>query len=183
MGSAFTQWLAGHCYDELKLWIYDITHRFHRQYGGEFTEHLSQANFIFVQSLENYEPGRSSLTYYLSQKIWHGLLDANKTQWRRHNKHPLVSLDTSWETGSLSYAYAYPASTFLTDLSDEITRDARKVVRKILNPDKTLVGMLLRREGYMVERRALMAYFQFKYKWTERRIENAFWSIQQALKA
>lgn len=171
--SRLQQWLDTETYNDVRGWIQTIVSKFQRKYGGDYYELLAEANFLFALHLKDYDPERSSLTYFLEQRIRGGLIDYNKKKW----KHPEAYIEELHPSTFISRRQ----HTFLVDLLDSIGRDARTVVQKILQPDPILMMILQRKDGLRAARRGLREYFNSKHSWSQDRIDDAFWDLTVSL--
>ena len=185
MLSALQRYFMEETYDDVRLWIFDIVHQYAKRYGGDFHELIGEANYLFVVNLPEFDPAKGSLTNFLRLKIWYGLQDTDK-RGKRHKdwKQELSIEDFPNEEWMLKYVkpcFSHRALEFMLDLFSTIGEDGRQVVSSLLYPDEKLAKILLSKNGWRIERRALRDYLSKYHKWDEDRIDDAFWSITQAL--
>jgi hypothetical protein len=156
--------------------IYKTAKAFARRYGKrDFSEVLSEANYYYQVAYRDWDYRRGVLfSTYLTNKIWHGLLDSNKIVQRRHKLCPRVEMPYNLCAPILS---DFDLEDFLLDLSE----DGRTLTLAVIScgpewfirygPDRTI--MRNPRKGVRDLLRSL--------GWKSCRIDKAFNEVKEAL--
>ncbi len=173
-------------YEDVRKLIYFKAKQFYMRFGGEFEEIVGQALLIYIQASLKFKFRHGiAFSAYISRQIWKGLIDYHKKLWLR----PQPYLEDMITQKIISIpSYSDRAIWFRVDLNDSITRDARFIVKIVLDPDSELRNILLRtkgkhkKKGHRVERRALREYLIKKRNWTEGKVDSAFMKLQKALR-
>ena len=167
------QYVAECAYEDMRGLITEVTKRFIKKHGGDFYEHLAEANYRFAIALDDYDPNRAQFTTFIWHRIYGGLCDYRKRRWRKPELYIEELVEHDW---SIRKNY-----NFLVDFMDMLDKDARIVVRHVMQPDLTLRMILDQKQGLRAARRGLREYLRLKYRWGYNRIDDAFWDITSAL--
>jgi hypothetical protein len=167
-------------YEDNKSLIFHLARKFYLRFGGELDEIIAQAIYLFIVASQRYKRrAGAKFSSWVSTRIWGGLIDFHKNRW----KHPQPLLEDLITNKIIVEPYYSDRTVrFMTELWDMIGEDARLVVKYVLEPpDQSLKGMLLRRTGKRVERRAIRKYLTHKKGWSHDRVDDSFWDLRKAL--
>lgn len=137
-------------YERHSKFIRKLTSKFYSRYGGDWEELHAEALWWFVKACQTWKASRGPLNKHISFRIWTGLLELRRTKARQQ----LLDIEDA-PTESIARH-----STSFIDLYDELSDDAKTVVRHVLRPDLDLALMMGTREGFRAERRALREYLK-----------------------
>lgn len=170
-------------YSDVHKLIFSQVKKFYYQFGGDFEELVGQALLIFIVQGKRWNTRRGSqFSTWMMNKIWRGLIDANKKRWR--HPEPYIE-DLIAEKLWSSPTYSDRGTRFRVELYDRIGEDAQQVVDLILRPKQEVLlkYIFAKTEGKKTERRALRRYLTLYKKWPDKRVDNAFWEIQSAIRS
>lgn len=178
MKSTFRRDILTETYRDMQMLVAGAAWDFWRTYGGDIDDLMAQANLIFVDAFDTYDPGRSKLTTWLTFKIRKGLLrymiNENRQELRR------VQIDDV-------FIETHPASNkdfSVMEMLDEMEQDAHIVLQLFLETPRDIMVSILngnrRTDHAQAHMRRRLKNRLRQMGWTMRRIKEAFEEIREA---
>lgn len=164
-------------FEDTQVALLNAVRRFQRRYGGDMDELIAQANLLFLQAYERYDPARGSFTAYVGFYVYRQLIEGiRKTLMRRARCRP-VDIDPD----SLTTAND---PTRLVDLMASLSPDAATIVQLILKTPPDLL-LILREQRYNTTSavKSCVREMLADAGWVSDRITNGFTEIESALQS
>lgn len=149
-------------YDSVSKLVYYVTHKFHKQFGGDLTELQSEAHEHYTVAATKYDPQRSKYSTWIHYYIWYGLLKTYKRTKQRQITASQLPKDIIAPTH-------FNLKTFLEGLSNE----SKQVAHFALTS-------LNKRRGKHSKRRTIVNVLQH-LGWSGQQIAKSFREIREAL--
>jgi hypothetical protein len=161
-------------YADLRLLVYQLTHRFARRYHIEFEDLISESHVIFVKACQRYDPtGGMSISSWVYSKLWWGLIDHMKREMRHHLAHRHENIDDHQHIES-----GREAPDFLIGVRNELNFDASAIISLIVNANNDLAIVCkwnnVRRKGGF--KKAIKEHL-YDMGWTREEVKQSFKDI------
>lgn len=158
---------AEQAYEKLKGLIYRLVHNFHRQFGGDFDEMVSEANWIFLKAVRDYDPNRGAqLITYVYTKVYWGLRDTlKKRDGYLGGDHHFRKKHLTMDRLSIS------DRTSIGERLNRLSEEAAAVVN---------IALFIRGSSPTAKRRHLIEILR-EYGWAAEEILDCFNEIKEAL--
>ena len=165
-------------YEDTRLLLYDICHKFRRRYGGNFDDLMSEANLHFMAAYETYDPTKGSkFTTWARFRIWICMLETVRSKMRRA-KNPNRPQQEYRDLNTLAAQAKFDIESFVSDLSE----DASRVVGLVMDSPQDILYSIRSLGGHSPSniKKALLEYLK-DLGWSVSRIKESFLEIKQAL--
>jgi DNA-directed RNA polymerase specialized sigma24 family protein len=167
-------------YEDVRLLVYRIVHKFAACYGFTFDDLITHAHLAYVKAYEAYTtskpaPGKKKAKFSSFMYFWVTtdlITYVNKEKRHRHNE-----LEESMVEG-----YTPDARPFLEQLEEELSEDASLVVRLVLDTPEEFSATChwCAAKNPIGMRRSVSEYLK-NHGWARERIEEAFLEIRQII--
>lgn len=160
-------------FEQVRLLVYRVTHKFASRYNLPFDELLSVSHYAFVKAYHRFKPRRGAqLSSWVYSRVTTNLQDYIETEFKHGNHDELREELCGMEDHD----------SFRVELLSRLHPDARVVVRLVLDaPDDFATLLRWKRVRTRREvRRALREQLEL-LGWDDDRIAIAFDDVQQAL--
>lgn len=159
-------------YKEVASKIDNVACKFWKCYGGDLEYLKAEARFHFIKAYGNYAlEWETPFENYVSFYVWKQLLETTRTEAKRKarlgRRHDAYEIDI-----------ASQSNTLVENLVQELSDDARYVVRLITSPDG--LPDVLQSKNYLGVRKNLKK-FLITEGWTTNRVDHVFQEIGDAL--
>lgn len=156
-------------YEDLKNLLYHTAHKFQSTYGGDFDELMSISNLAFVKAYNSYTSSMGAMTTWVRFCAWHAMLHerTNETKARR----------TRQEDKETKTVRPNP----LVDILDELSEDAKRIVRLVLTTPPELQELIESSGGNVRRIKPILSSYLQSIGWGRRQIELSFAEIKEAL--
>jgi len=119
--------IISEAYEDLRLMVFNIAHRFSAKFKIPFEDMLGQAHVIFIQQMDRYDPAHGAkLGTWIFSKVTWGLMSWMRTELRHWHLDDADELDEEASNAD---------SRFLVEIVSELSDDARAVVQLILDAE------------------------------------------------
>lgn len=154
-------------YEKLKGLVYRLTHDFQGQFGGDFDELLSEANWIFLKAVRDYDPFHGAkLITYVYTKVYYGLRSTlGPNHYVRYGPRTLQRKHTP-----ITHVAASP-KTSLGEKLNRLSEEAAAVVR---------IALFIREKTSSSKRTRLIEIL-CEYGWAAEEILDCFNEIKEIL--
>lgn len=161
-------------YASIELLLHNITHKFSAQYQLPYNDLLSYVHSIYPTIVERYNPTKGT-------KFSTWVAFATRMSLITHTKKELRHM--GYEEINEEICGSECQSTFLIDLLEDISDDARYIVNIILNEKRSLSRMMQRKNVKQSKRylKVLTMYLRDRMGWSSARIEDAISCITKSL--
>lgn len=166
-------------YEDLQKIVYKTAWGFWRFYGGDIDDLIAQANLIFIDAFDSYNPEHGAkLSTWVASSIWWRLLDYMRkgNGNRPHTQIDKVSAET-FPTTNENFS--------VIELLDEMTQDAHIVLQLFFEtPRDVVVDLLNTKERMDYVQRAMQNRLMNRLRqmnWSVRRIKEAFNIVKKAI--
>lgn len=178
MNSRLRKDILTETYKDMQKLIAKAAWNFWNVYGGDIDDLMAQANLIFIEAFDDYDPSRSSkLTTWLTHKIRWGLLDYMRC---RNIYEPHIPIDDE-------FVETYSASNdgfSVMELLDEMEQDAHIVLQLFLEiPKEVMLDVLDSKQRVDHVRACMRNRLKNRLRqmgWTVKRIKTTFEEIKEA---
>lgn len=119
-------------YHDVKSLLDSIVKQHRVRYGGHYDDLRADANSLFVEAYDNYDPEQGDFFHWIKYFVWIKLLYARRIQLKRSKKYCTCDLDTVPTND--------PAYFDLEDFIGGLSQDAGKVVKLAVNPPQRIQG-------------------------------------------
>ena len=169
-------------YPAVERLIHDIAWKFNSRYGGDIEELIAEANFLYMLAKDNYDESKAEFTTWLYCKVWYGLLNFI----RREYRHIHMSIESLEDKEGNEFVDNIPDKTkpfSLLELIDELPDDTAFIVRLLFNAPKRFGTIALKRGSKPRNVRAgLREYLHKELGWTDLQVKKSFTEIRDVLK-
>jgi len=149
-------------YADVERLIVGVVANFHRKFGGDWGELMSDANLAFMQALKGYDPAKAKFTTWCQNTLQFVLRDRLRTH--RRPEVPVVHVE---DPGALAAA---PEPFNLRKFAQNLGPDALTALRVALGAD-----------GPPERRKAALVRWLEEAGWCAARIAESFTEIADAL--
>lgn len=164
-------------YEDVKLLIFGAVWKFCGGYGGNVDDLISQANLIFIDAFDSYDPSKGAkFTTWLTWKIKKGLLD-----YMRKERVYVTDIHISNE-----FIEEYPAldrSFSVMELLDEMGQDAYIVLQLFFETPRDVMANIVnnynRADHAQTAMRNRLQNRLRQMGWTMRRTKKAFEQLKE----
>lgn len=175
-------------YKDTESLIASVVSGFCERYGQRFDDWIGEANLLFMEAYDSFEPKQARFSTHLQYRLWKGMLEKLRRQMKRHYKLPRrVELSEGCRvTGP---------DTWLVDFMDGLSEDAKQVVGLIINtpidvrlavfqrsPKNRNIWKEANHKNEVGACRAGMREFLNSMGWATERVSNAFAEVGSALR-
>lgn len=157
-------------YVDVERYLWDLSHQFKRQYGGDLEEIIGEARLHYVRAFRTHEQSKGGLfTSWLRSKVWWGLLDRKRKEARHASRLTRVDLDLDKLPSRRGLA------SILSDSTNEDVATLMELLRESPGELRALLRMAPERR-----RNGLWDYLR-GVGWTAQRIRETFEEILEAM--
>lgn len=164
-------------FDDVQNLMFQYAHKFHKQYGGDWDEWVSEGQEIFMKAYTRYEPTKGSFVTWFAFFLQKLFMEKVRRQTMRNVRHRKVDMDL--------YLYVKPRKAFdLEELGRDLSDDARMVVQLMLEtPNDLKLCFAEQKKNIRFRDRILNGLIQFlsDIGWQQDRVFDAFDEVSQAL--
>jgi len=169
-------------YGLVKNLVFDQVHRFHRRYGGEFDELVSQANTAFVRGHTEFVSGKTNGGSPIRQPyaakirlwVWYSLFDAMRAR--------IAKNDATESIGERDFELMQPEIFDFEEFTACLGDDATEVVRLLADMPRGIIAPAMRKGNTPRNYRSALREYLTDRGWTAQRISEAFAEIKATLK-
>lgn len=178
MKSTLRKEILTETYEDVQKLIFEGAWKFWNLYGGDIRDLIAQANLIFIEAFDSYNPNRGALlTTWIAFKVKKGLIDYLKNGNVYKSKH--TSIDDE-------FIRTYPASKnenfSVMELLDEMGQDSHVVLQLFFEiPKDVMVNILNSKKKSDHVRSAIRRRLRNRLRqmgWTMKRTKKAFEQIK-----
>ena len=162
-------------FSDVDKFIRCICHKFLKHYNfnpcGDYDDLNSEANLIFLDAYQNYDPQKGSFTNHIHFRIWHGLLE-------KLVENSFLKVKGTSEINELIPA---PKENQLIDLLDELSDDATTITKLLTDTPKDLQDIIIEERKEIKRGKAILFRYLRKVGWTHKRIKETFKEITEVV--
>lgn len=164
-------------YSDLKGMIFGLAHHYSKPFPQERDEAISQAHLAFLESFADFNRSRSQFGTFVNMRIRSKLLEWQRTLMRRRILGNIVDNEMDAYQSSPSF------TTRMIDTIDELSEDAKEVLRLTLDSPRDVIHAIYERGDYHNPRfyKAAIIETLKDLGWTAERIFESFTEIREAL--
>lgn len=137
MSAESQQKVIGLEFERVEWLIRSLAGRYKRRYGGEYGEHFANASLYFVEAYYDFDPNHGTeFEHWIQFKVWRRMVEDIRRTLRRRETAPINLTEHPDEF--LDVVASRPRQFLMVEFMDQLTDEAREVVRLLLSPPAAL---------------------------------------------
>lgn len=172
-------------YYEVSRLLDFMVNKFIVRNGGDFEEYRAEANMIFVNVYDWWEPGNGSkFTSSVCNAVYRRLQYLRNREYARHHLH-CASLDRSTKMDGQRTSWANCIADNTTEFDREsfeanLSSDACVVLRLLLDSPQEIVDIAVNKGGTPVDWRSAIRSYLSDIGWSVNRIKESFRELKES---
>jgi DNA-directed RNA polymerase specialized sigma subunit len=160
-------------YEKMMLTAKGIARKVHFRTGVPFEDLIGEANLAYVQCLKNYDPEKGDFKAYFGASCFNGMVQFCQKEY----SGLMIPYDEEYAP------HQNPATeeTFLSDLYDSLSAEAKEMVNTILECPEEMTKMAFKNAQKRITKGVLRGFFTEYRGWSHKVIAGCFAEIKGVL--
>ena len=169
-------------YKDMRGLVIQTAVNFHKRYGGDLEELISEANLWFILSVDTHDPKKAKLSTWIVVSVWRRLLCFMTKEYRQSHQ-PLNTSNEEEEEETQNDPEAKKEFRLILDIVGDLDESAKEVLWLLIEPPVALDAEFTRwkyRPKHV--RQDLRRFLCQRMNWTVKEVRTAFREIEMIIK-